>query len=65
MKRYKTILVFLLIIATMIIIPTPTNALRYSMDTDIANADASFIGENLGDFSGCSVAGAGDVNGDG
>ncbi len=37
----------------------------WSMDTDLSNADASFIGEDAGDYSGCSVAGAGDVNGDG
>ncbi|NOQ54802.1 MAG: hypothetical protein GQ558_09390, partial [Thermoplasmata archaeon] len=37
----------------------------WSMDTDLSNADASFIGEQAGDESGWSVAGAGDVNGDG
>jgi hypothetical protein len=37
----------------------------WSMDTDLSNADASFWGENEGDRSGTSVAGAGDVNGDG
>jgi len=37
----------------------------WSMDTDLSNADASFWGENVGDKSGQSVAGAGDVNGDG
>jgi hypothetical protein len=35
------------------------------MDTDLSNADASFWGENSNDWSGYSVAGAGDVNGDG
>ena len=38
---------------------------RFSMDTALSNANASFIGEAEDDLSGCSVAGAGDVNGDG
>jgi hypothetical protein len=37
----------------------------WAMDTDLSNADASFWGEDALDYSGCSVAGAGDVNGDG
>ena len=36
----------------------------WTMDIDLSNADASFIGENPGDYAGWSVAGAGDVNGD-
>jgi len=40
-------------------------ASEWSMDTNLSTADASFLGEGDGDFSGCSVAGAGDVNGDG
>ena len=34
-------------------------------DTDLSNADASFWGEDAQDYSGFSVASAGDVNGDG
>ena len=49
----------------MLTIPTNAKALDYSMDTDLSNVDASFIGEDAGDESGFSVAGAGDVNGDG
>jgi Divergent InlB B-repeat domain/FG-GAP repeat len=36
-----------------------------SPDTDLSNADASFLGEHASDGSGVSVASAGDVNGDG
>jgi hypothetical protein len=37
----------------------------FDPDTDLSNADASFWGEDAGDYSGYSVASAGDVNGDG
>ncbi|TFG02156.1 MAG: hypothetical protein EU542_05555 [Promethearchaeota archaeon] len=37
----------------------------WSMDTSIQNADASFIGEKNSDVSSNSLAGIGDVNGDG
>jgi len=37
----------------------------WSMDTNLSLADASFWGENEGDYSGQSVAGVGDFNGDG
>ena len=37
----------------------------WAMDTDLSNADASFIGEGGNNASGYSVASAGDVNGDG
>jgi len=37
----------------------------FSPDTDLSNADASFWGEDASDYSGYSVASAGDVNGDG
>ncbi|MCK5773019.1 MAG: FG-GAP repeat protein [Thermoplasmata archaeon] len=37
----------------------------WNMDTDLSNADASFIGEDAQDECGISVSGAGDVNGDG
>jgi len=36
-----------------------------NMDTDLSNADASFWGEAAGDYSGWSLSGSGDVNGDG
>ncbi len=37
----------------------------WAMDANLSAADASFWGENANDFSGGSVSGAGDVNGDG
>jgi len=37
----------------------------FDPDTDLSDADASFWGEDAGDHSGCSIASAGDVNGDG
>jgi FG-GAP repeat len=37
----------------------------WAMDTDLSAADASFWGEDSGDYAGYSVASAGDVNGDG
>jgi len=37
----------------------------WAMDTPLSNSDASFLGEGFGSYSGISVAGAGDVNGDG
>ena len=40
-------------------------AADWGMDFDLSNADASFWGEDSYDVSGCSVASAGDVNGDG
>ncbi len=41
------------------------NSSGWSMDTNLSNADASFLGEYADDRSGHSVAGAGDVNDDG
>jgi hypothetical protein len=35
------------------------------MGFDLSGADASFTGEDAYDYSGTSVAGAGDINGDG
>ena len=37
----------------------------WTINTNLSFSDASFQGEDAGDWSGCSVAGAGDVNGDG
>jgi len=40
-------------------------ATGWSKNVDLSNADASFLGERANDNAGLSVAGAGDVNGDG
>ncbi|MCD4769657.1 MAG: SBBP repeat-containing protein, partial [Bacteroidales bacterium] len=40
-------------------------AADWGMDYNLSLADASFWGENTGDYSGSGVSGAGDVNGDG
>ena len=37
----------------------------WAMDTPLSASDASFLGEVNYDYSGCSVAGGGDINGDG
>ena len=35
------------------------------MDTDLGDSLASFVGEDIDNLAGFSIAGAGDVNGDG
>jgi len=40
-------------------------ATGWSMNMNLSSSDAMFIGEEAADRSGCSVSGAGDVNGDG
>ena len=40
-------------------------AVDWGMDYSLSNVDASFIGEESGDYTGTSVSGAGDVDGDG
>jgi hypothetical protein len=40
-------------------------AIRYTMNTNLSSADASFIGEGPFDLAGFPLAGVGDVNGDG
>ena len=37
----------------------------WAMDTNLSTADASFLGEDSGDYSGYAVSGTGDVNADG
>jgi hypothetical protein len=41
------------------------NESGFTMDTSLANADASFLGESYQDGAGNDVSGDGDINGDG
>ena len=61
---FALIMVFL-VLASMVIVPMPSGGLDYGMDQDLGDVDASFLGEGIENHSGYSVAGAGDVNGDG
>ena len=70
MKEVKVLLIASVILMNIIFIlpnlfSTPVEALDYGMDQDLGDVDASFWGESSSDYSGRSVAGAGDVNGDG
>ena len=62
MKRLKTLSVLVVVVCAGIGAPA---AGQIGKDVSLADAAASFIGENSGDSSGYSVASAGDVNGDG
>ena len=61
-KTFGMAMLFLLVGSLLLF---PTVAYAFAPDTHLSSADASFIGEGAGDFSGWSVAGAGDVNNDG
>ena len=70
MKKGKVLLVTsILLMNVLLLLPSlifmPVEALDYGMDEDLGNVDASFWGEDEDDYSGRSIAGAGDVNGDG
>ena len=41
------------------------SSLGSTAEIDLSDADYSFVGETSSDFAGCSVSGAGDVDGDG
>ena len=70
MNKWQVLLITsILLLNLLFLLPalifTPVEALDYGMDQDLGNVDASFWGENPKDLAGCSVASAGDVNGDG
>jgi len=62
-RRVSCLALIFVLVGVSLVFPTSTWA--FGPGTDLANADASFIGEREGAFSGYSVALAGDVNGDG
>ncbi len=62
------VLVAALVLSSFMVVTLMTpqaSAARYGMDTNLSQVDASFIGEANFDVSGQSIAGVGDVNGDG
>ena len=61
----RAALIVSLLIISVLFLLHPVNGSEIGMDTDPSNADASFIGEDPGDWSGYPVSGCGDVNGDG
>ncbi len=64
MKSLTSFLFLLLsALSFLIVLSLPAHAL--SPDTSLSYVSASFIGENVYDYAGWSVASAGDVNGDG
>jgi len=65
MNKTLVLFVFLMMVVSAIVLPLPSNALVYGMDSNLSTASASFWGEGSGDGSGYSVKIAGDVNGDG
>ena len=65
MRYGLRLIITFLVLASMALVPMPSGALDYGMDQNLGNVDASFWGERMLDYSGCSVACAGDVNGDG
>jgi len=62
--RKLTLLLFAFVVVVCLL-AFPVGVFAYNPNTSLSDANASFIGENDDDYSGCSVAGAGDVNGDG
>ena len=64
MKNVKTLAILTISLTILSTLPATMMALNYSMDTNLSNSGASYIGP-VNDASGYSVAIAGDVNGDG
>jgi len=65
---HRSVIRIIAIVAILTLLITPPlsrTANAFSPDTNLSTADASFVGEDASDYSGYSVASAGDVNGDG
>ena len=67
LARYTQLLSIACLTVLILITPTSTaeTAMGLNEPISLGNSNASFIGETGGDQSGKTVAGAGDVNGDG
>jgi PGF-CTERM protein len=63
--RFKTSMISLLVTGLLLSMGGEATASGLTMDMDLRDSAASFLGENAGDRSGISIAGVGDVNGDG
>ncbi len=61
--RRKWLILVSVLVGSLLVFPTVAYA--FTPDTDLSAADASFWGEDEYDYSGYSVACAGDVDGDG
>ncbi|MDY6834750.1 MAG: integrin alpha [Chloroflexota bacterium] len=59
------LLVIAMLLTPVLLFRIAIPACAFSADTSLSATYASFVGEDEGDHSGCSVASAGDVNGDG
>ena len=60
-KAYVSILLVLFVSSLMILLPNPVTGAELKKDMDLSESNASFWGEDGTDYSGYSVAGAGDV----
>ncbi|UCE36678.1 MAG: FG-GAP repeat protein [Thermoplasmata archaeon] len=65
MKNMTVLLMIILFVVSISFISVPSEAIGYSRNTDLSIMGASYVGQSPDDHAGFSVAGVGDVNGDG
>jgi len=65
MGRFVVGMISIMLFATIIITIDPVTSVKYGLRENLLKSEASFLGEDSGDYSGRTVAKAGDVNGDG